>query len=289
MVDRLTEKLDKHHLQSEERDKTRSAVFESQLQEVIQKSNKMVEMIGGQLTGQIEKEKELHDQRYLALSDNVAVFKQHQDDLLERIQSLISLQYDQSELIGQGHTELLEKFRQVAEANSAAGKEMFDSAKQLRDVTNQLGLMAGAIRQTTEKLSSDIGKAAELTAFVAEENHAVSQDMRQSLEGYQKLTKDMDDVAVKLRGATESAERGFATVHEHLEGFKKSMTNHVVELDEHIQKLLNNYADQVHVQTLDRLNVWNKHTNDYISLMTGAVRAMNDVVDELENKIGGHA
>lgn len=287
MINGLVGKLDEHHRQSEERDKNRSAVFERQLQEVINKSNQMVDAIGGQISGQIEKEKELHDQRYQALSKNVAVFKQSQVEMLERVESLISLQYDQSELISQGHTALLEKLRQVAEANTSAGKEMFETAKQLRDVTNQLGLMAGAIKQTTEKLASDIGKAAELTAFIAEENHAVSQDLRDSLAGYQQLTNDMNEVTVKLRGATESAERGFAIVHEHLDAFKKTMTNQVVELDEHIQKLLNNYADQVHVQTLERLKVWNTHTNEYISLMTGAVRAMNDVVDELESKTGG--
>jgi len=45
----------------------------------------------------------------------------------------------------------------------------------------------------------------------------------------------------------------------------------------------------VQSQTIERLNIWNSQTNDYISLMTGAVRALNDVVDELENRIGGHA
>ena len=63
----------------------------------------------------------------------------------------------------------------------------------------------------------------------------------------------------------------------------------MTELDEHIQKLLINYADQVQSQTTERLNIWNSQTNEYISLMTGAVRALNDVVDEIETKIGGHA
>jgi uncharacterized coiled-coil protein SlyX len=157
----------------------------------------------------------------------------------------------------------------------------------MQGVSNQLGLLGSALRQTTEKISKDIGKAAELTVDLAEENHMVSQDLRESLEGYQQLTKAMDDVVTKLRGATESAERGFAIVRERLEDFKKAMTDHVAELDEYIQKLLVNYADQVQSQTIERLNVWNIQTNDYISLMTGAVRALNDVVDEIESKMGG--
>jgi len=289
MIHGLVEKLNEHHRQQENREQTRTAVFEKQLQEMAAKSNQVIETIGAQVTSQIEKEKELHDQQYQALADNLTGFKQTQDDLIERIQSLISLQYDESELIRQGLSELLERFRVVAETNTAAGREMVESTKQMHGVANQLGLLASALRQTTEKLSNDIGKAAELTANLAEENHMVSQDMRESLEGYQQLTKTMDEVATKLRGATESAERGFAVVHDHLEEFKKAMTNHVAELDEHIQKLLVNYSDQVQSQTIERLNIWNAQTNDYISLMTNAVRALNNVVDEIESKMGGNA
>ena len=289
MVHGLVEKLDKHHRQSEDRDQTRAAVFEQQLQEMVTKSNQVIELIGGQLTSQIEKEKELHDQRYQSLTENVAGFERAQTNLIAKVESLISLQYDQSALINQGLSELLEKFRHVVEANTAAGREMVESSRQMQSVSNQLGLMAAAIRQVTEKLSDDIGKAAELTANLAEENHMVSQDLRESLEGYQQLTKAMDEVVTKLRGATESAERGFSIVREHLDEFKNSLTNHVTELDEHIQKLLINYAEQVQVQTTDRLNTWNKQTNDYISSMTNAVRALNDVVEEIETKIGGHA
>ncbi len=286
MIDGLVGKLDEHHRQSVELDTNRTSAFESQIQQMVNKSSHVVEQIGSHLTGQIEKEKELHDQRYQALADNVADSKHTQHELITRVESLVSLQYDQSELIRLGHTELLEKFRQVAEANTAAGNEMNASTRQLREVTNQFGLMAGSFKQISEQLSTNIGKAAELTADMAEENQAVSRNLRESLTGYQQLTVSMGEVVNKLSGATESAERGFATVRDHLDAFRKSMTNHVVELDEHLQKLLINYADQVQSQTIERLNVWNTQTNDYISQMTGAVRALNDVVDELENKTG---
>ena len=289
MVDGLAEKLDKHQRQSEERDQTRAAVFEKQLQEMVTKSNQVIELIGGQLTSQIEKEKELHDQRYQMLTDNVAGFERTQTDLIAKVESLISLQENQSKLINKGLSELLEKFRHVAEENTAVGKGMVESSKQMQSVSSQLGLMATVIRKVTEKLSKDIGEAAELTANLAEENHMVSQDLRELLEGCQQLTKAMDVVVTKLSGATESAERGFAAVHKHLDEFKKSLTNHVAELDGYIQNLLKNYAGQVEGQTRERLNIWNEQTNEYISLMTNAVKALNDVVDELETKIGGHA
>ncbi|WP_287125702.1 anti-phage ZorAB system protein ZorA [Desulfobacter sp.] len=289
MVHSLVEKLDKHHHQSEDRDQTRTAVFEKQLQEMVTKNNQAIELIGGQLTSQIEKEKELHDQRYQALTDNVAGFERTQTDLITKVESLISLQYEQAELINQGLSELLERFRQVAEANTVIGKEMVEATRQMQGVSNQLGIMATTISQATEKLSNDIGKAAELTANLTETNQLVSGYLLESLEGYQQLTKSMDEVVTKLKGATENAERGFSAVHMHLDEFRKSLTNHVTELDEHIQKLLINYADQVQSQTTERLNIWNTQTNEYISLMTGAVRALNDVVDELETKIGSHA
>lgn len=287
MIHGLVEKLNAHHLQSEDRDQSRAAIFEKQLQEMVSKNNQVIEQIGSQITGQIEEEKNLHDQRYQSLGENLVIFEKAQHDLIGKIESIISLQYDQSELINQGLSELLERFRYVAEANTAAGKEMVAATGQMQGASDQLGIMAVTIRQVTEKLSNDIGKAAELTANVAEENHAVSQDLRESLEGYKGLIKEMDEVASKLRAATESAERGFSLVGERFEEFKKSMTNHVAELDEHIQKLLINYANQVQSQTTDRLNLWNEHTNEYTANMTRVVEALNALVGDLEDTIGG--
>ena len=289
MIKGLVDKLEIHYQKNESRDLARTTEFEQLLKDMVIRSNQAVETIGNEITGQIEKEKVLHEKSYQALSNQVEGFKQTQIDLTKGVESMISLQYDEYELISQGLSDLLERFRKVAEANSSVGRELLESTKQMQGVSDQFSFLAVTLKQTTEKLSNDIGKAAELTADLAEENYMVSKDMKNSMEGYQELIKAMDDVVTKLRGATESAERGFSIVHEHLDEFKKSMTNHVAELDEHIQKLLINYAAQVQSQTIERLNIWNSQTNDYISLMTGAVRALNDVVDELENRIGGHA
>lgn len=285
MIDDLVDKLQTHHQQTESRDMARTAAFERILQDMIAKSNQAVKAISEEVASQIEKEKELHGNKYQALSDQVEGFKQTQADLTKGIESMISLQYDESELIRQGLSELLERFQQVAEANRTAGKELNDSTKQMQGVSNQLGLFAVTLKQITEKLSADIGKAAELTADLSEENYMVSKDMQKTLDGYQALIKTMDDVVTRLHGATESAERGFG----HLDEFKESMKSHAEELDEHIRRLLINYADQVRSQTIERLNTWNEQTNDYISLMTSAMRVLNDVVDGIENKIGGHA
>lgn len=286
MMAGLVEKLNEHHRQSEDRDHSRSATFEKQLQEMVVKNNEIVELIGDRVIDQLEKGKETHDRQVEDINNIVANSGKTQGALAERIEELISLQYDESELIRQGMSELMEQFRLVADANSSAGREMVDATKQMNAVTNQLGLMAATVKQSTDKLSNDIVKAAALTADVADKNHFVSQNLRDSLEGYQQLTRSMDDVVTKLRGATESAERGFTIVRERLDEFKQSMTNHVTELDEHIQKLLINYAGQVKSQTTERLNVWNEQTNSYISLMTRSIQALNALVDDLETKIG---
>ncbi|MBN2809671.1 MAG: anti-phage defense ZorAB system ZorA [Deltaproteobacteria bacterium] len=286
MIAGLVEKLNEHHRQSEDRDHSRSATFEKQLQEMVIKNNEIVELIGGRVISQLEKGKESHDRHVENINNILDNSGKTQGALAERVEALISLQYDESELLRQGMSELMGQFRLVADANSSAGREMVDASKQMNAVTNQLGLMAVTVKQSTDKLANDIEKAAALTADVADKNHEASQNLRDSLEGYRQLTRSMDDVVTKLSGATESAERGFTIVRERLDEFKQSMTNHVSELDGHIQNLLINYAEQVKNQTTERLNVWNEQTNSYISLMTRSIQALNALVDDLESKIG---
>lgn len=286
MIAGLVEKLDEHHRQSEARDHSRSATFEKQLQEMVIKNNEIVDLIGGWVISQLEKGKESHGQHIDNINNILDNSGKTQRALAERVESLISLQYDESKLLRQGMSELMEQFRLVADANSSAGREMVDASKQMNAVANQLGLMAVTVKQSTIKLANDIEKAVALTADVADKNHGASQNLRESLEGYQQLTRSMDDIVTKLSGATESAERGFRIVRERLDEFKQSMTNHVSELDEHIQKLLINYAEQVKSQTRERLNAWNEQTNSYISLMTRSIQALNALVDDLETKIG---
>ena len=57
------------------------------------------------------------------------------------------------------------------------------------------------------------------------------------------------------------------------------------QLQRQVAELLNEYAKRVQDQTVTRLNTWNEQTNAYIGAMTGAVQALNDVVDEIDGKV----
>jgi gas vesicle protein len=108
--------------------------------------------------------------------------------------------------------------------------------------------------------------------------------MKNTLEGYGRLSQEMDSVAEKLKAATISAENGFSAVHGHLDDFKKALKNNIEEVQEHLGELLAAYAEKVQTQTRDRMNEWNKQTSAYIGLMTNAVRAISDIVEGMESK-----
>ena len=85
--------------------------------------------------------------------------------------------------------------------------------------------------------------------------------------------------------AAEKAESGLVAVDRHFDSLAKSLREHVESLESQVANLLSDYSERVQSQTVTRLNTWNEQTNTYIGSMTDAVRALNDVVDEIDGKV----
>ena len=96
----------------------------------------------------------------------------------------------------------------------------------------------------------------------------------------------LNSTATTLEDAAEKAGDGLTSVNSHFDSLTKSLSKHVSELEEQISDLLSDYSERVQSQTSDRMNVWNEQTNSYIGAMTDAVRVINDVVDEIDSKVG---
>ena len=211
---------------------------------------------------------------------------------------------DKSEQMNRQLADLLLKFGSVAVPLDSAGKNLAASSRQMLDGATQLGQMSAALQTATDKLSGDIGRAADITAGVSEQNSRTSNTLKESLASYQNLTKEIEPVFATLKEATEHAERGLTSVRDNLQQcgdtikrnvadldiqLRKTLEAHIQTVDEQVGRLLTGYAEQVQNQTSARLEQWNQQTANYTDSMTRAVQALNGVVDEIEGKVGARA
>lgn len=211
---------------------------------------------------------------------------------------------DKSEQMNRQLADLLLKFGSVAVPLDSAGKNLAASSRQMLDGATQLGQMSAALQTAIDKLSGDIGRAADITAGLSEQNSRTSNTLKESLASYQNLTKEIEPVFATLKEATEHAERGLTSVCDNLQQcgdtikrnvadldiqLRKTLEAHIQTVDEQVGRLLTGYAEQVQNQTSARLEQWNQQTANYTDSMTRAVQALNGVVDEIEGKVGARA
>lgn len=280
----LVDQLNQQQKASDFREKERADHLEGQLRLIVDRSNQAVENIGGEIARQIEVQQTRDEARQKEFSDNVTSMHQVQDKLFERVEFMLKHQRELFDGVHQQMAALQEQFRGLAEAHNRAGSEVLSAAQQMKQASSQLGLLSANIKQTTEILSKDVVQAAEITSGLAEENRRISLGMQETLQGYGNFSKEMDSIADKLKAATASAQSGFEAVHQHLDNFKESLKEHIEEVEDHVAKLLSSYAAAVQTQTSERMREWNAQTNEYISIMTSAVKALSDVVDGMETK-----
>lgn len=280
----LATHLDQQHSASDRREQARAEQLEEQLRLIVVRSNQAVETIGSEVAKQIQEQESRDEARQQAFSQNVAAVQQVQGQLTERVEFMLGQQNDLFESVHCQMRGLLEQFSELATIHGRAGGEVLSAAQQMQLSTTHLSLLSSNIKQAGDILSREVARAAEATSNLAEDNRVVSRQMQSTLEGYESLSKEMDGITDKLKAATESATIGFTAVHQHLDSFKQSLKLHIEEVEDHVAKLLSNYAAAVQNQTSDRMREWNSQTNEYVSLMTSAVHALSDVVDGMETK-----
>ena len=99
------------------------------------------------------------------------------------------------------------------------------------------------------------------------------------------VSTQVDSTSQAMNKAADTAQNGMTVVGQHFDKLGTSLKSHVEELEKQVSSLLTDYSERVHSQTHNRMDEWNTQTNKYIGSMTDAVRAINDVVDDIDGKI----
>jgi ABC-type transporter Mla subunit MlaD len=174
----------------------------------------------------------------------------------------------------------------LTEGQKEVVEGMENASTDMKSSSNQLGLLSANVQSAAEALSETLAEAAENNVSVAAQNRESSEIVQGMVDKINDINQLLNSTATTLEDAAEKAGDGLSSVNSHFDNLTKSLSKHVNELEEQISDLLSDYSERVQSQTSDRMNVWNEQTNSYIGAMTDAVRVINDVVDEIDSKVG---
>ena len=284
MFGKLVDQLGSQQSESDQREQQRADLLHQQLNMLSSRNSEVVNDIGQSVTAQLESQKQMDEERHQRFSESMANFDSVQEQLSDRMAGLIASQEQSFSAIHEKLTELLRQFDNAALSHSNAGKEVTLAAREMQSVSNQLGLLSANLKQASDSLGENVSSAARSTVTLSEENHLIADELKGAISSYQELRTDMSKLVENLSETTKHAQGGFNTVHQHLNEFQQAIRTHVEELEEHLQKLLIGYSEQVQNQTKDRLHSWHDETTNYLKQVTIAAQAMAHVVNEMETK-----
>lgn len=257
----------------------------TQVLSLSEKSAQTMATVEAGLNEQIKHQRKDNEERQGFFKDQINSFQDAQQEITGSLENIITQQKDQNDENNKALTELLIRFSELATSNRDASTEMHRAAEDLKSSSTQLGQLSSSLSMAINKLGTEINRSVDSSTAATE----LAGRLAQSL---QHLIDDLSEAGNKLIASAQAVETGAAQASKGLENVKdnftvlaKSLDDSVHTLSQKIAELLDDYSERVKNQTVQRMTTWNEQTNQYISSMTDAVRALNDVVDEIDGKI----
>jgi len=289
----IKKQMDQHNSEDEQRQKSLTAGMEgfideirSQTKEISDQNKTIMQEVSESLTHQIEGQRDQDLARQKTLDGQLTRFQDSQSGIAESIDAVLNAQKQQNDSLFEGLNNLLTKMSALTEGQKEVTEGMENASTEMKSSSNQLGLLSANVQSAAEALSETLAEAAENNVSVAAQNRESSEIVQGMVDKINDINQLLNSTATTLEDAAEKAGDGLSSVNSHFDNLTKSLSKHVNELEEQISDLLSDYSERVQSQTSDRMNVWNEQTNSYIGAMTDAVRVINDVVDEIDSKVG---
>jgi polyhydroxyalkanoate synthesis regulator phasin len=289
----IKKQMDQHNSEDEQRQKSLTAGMEgfideirSQTKEISDQNKTIMQEVSESLTHQIEGQRDQDLARQKTLDGQLTRFQDSQSGITESIDAVLNAQKQQNDSLFEGLNNLLTKMSALTEGQKEVTEGMENASTDMKSSSNQLGLLSANVQSAAEALSETLAEAAENNVSVAAQNRESSEIVQGMVDKINDINQLLNSTATTLEDAAEKAGDGLSSVNSHFDNLTKSLSKHVNELEEQISDLLSDYSERVQSQTSDRMNVWNEQTNSYIGAMTDAVRVINDVVDEIDSKVG---
>lgn len=256
-----------------------------QMQQLADQNASTIKSVQGELAQQIEEQKGREIARQKILHEQLKGFQDAQEKLSDGIGGVLETQKQQSEDLVAGLGNLVERFERLSASHEHATQAMQAASADMKASSMQLGVLSSNLKSASDNLTSQLANTVERVDSIAGQNKHAAEMFSAVSSELEKTRERLGDTAQTLDKASEKAESGLTAVDRHFDSLGKSLRDHVEALENQVASLLSDYAQRVQNQTQERLRTWNEQTSNYISLMTDAIRALNDVVDEIDGKV----
>lgn len=296
-VEEMTTQLQSREVASAKRDEELVKTIKYQIDELVRNSRShgetMTRFVESQLNGLVqsfdEREKRaavLETARNEKIEEQSTAVAQLVSQLVSSVEQSTSQQVKAVEqLLIQGQ-KLQASINTASEANSWATQAMKESAKELRVASDQMSVLSSHISEAGNKLSGAIRAAVESTTDLSAQNQSASQRMEKLRDELIKDVSRFNDLTIQLNGLIASASSTFSELKTSHQDFIGDLRTEVEGISTRMTELLADYAKQANGQTSEHLRVWAHSVTDYSTQMNRAIKALSNVVDEIQVKLG---
>ena len=241
--------------------------LDQQMDNIAQRNRSIMEDFQSHLTRQIETQEQQGNRRDQAMQTIMTTQNKQQQDMLERIKGVTK------------------EFESAVNHNRDVGNQLNQTANAFEEQANALRQVSQSLREASTQLSGDIRQATQAAQMLMQQNERIGKRSEEILEETGKLSQSLLAATDTLNKTAEKSTEGLQQVEQHFNALTERLKKQNEEFREQVANLLSGYADQVNGQTRERLNKWNEQTQEYTTTMTNAIRALNEVVEEIEGKI----
>ncbi|UTF51783.1 anti-phage defense ZorAB system protein ZorA [Desulfomicrobium sp. ZS1] len=259
-------------------------------------------------------------------SNSVLEMRQSQESLLEKLKELsssFSMVSDKIHALAASHEHLSKNVLGAADnlntasvslgtlglnINNAAGKIengatlLDNSARETSGVIKDSTLLA---KEYSTNLQKSLATIDHIEKQISDTAKTMGAAVNASREGFDKIKADLELFASELLKTSAQHASSLDTYLEHIEKrtlklfqelanelrtHQNTITEDVqdkyTDFSKDVEQLMQNFGQQTQTQINTRLNEWNAQTSQYTKTMTDAIKALANVVGDIEDKVG---
>ncbi len=168
----------------------------------------------------------------------------------------------------------------------SAATKMGTATTSLDTSSTTLQGTARTFAQTSERFESSLNAGTQALEGTAEAHAQAAAALRNHTTALEQINSASLDATERLTQAARAAGTSFETMQAHQGRFLNDLRSQVDNHSASLKDWLDQYSDQVHHQTSERMSDWNKHTHAFSSHMLDATNALSEVIAEMEVRIG---
>jgi len=279
VLHRFSGMMESLHTNTEKQQNALMSSMQQQLENTVDSLNSIAQNISTSASDTIEKVG-------AATQERLEEMKAMDIKLRDNIREVMELQktINQDLLSELGH--LSQQFHEVSRASTAIAENVSKGAEKMQNVSGSLTVVSANMKNTAETLGNNIASAVDQTKELINTTSSLASALHHDIKQMGEIGDKLISTVNTLEKAAQYADKGFGALGDHQKQLMQSLRMHVDDLEEKISDLLKEYAQMVKGQTQERLNEWNRQTNEFTSSMVDAVQTIASVVDEIEAKTG---